>query len=122
MNRLSMICIALIVASALSLVSAQYRARQLFIDLESAKAVAHKLPELRRLHSLISDTRRIPDEEPLFIRSRTLVLCNARHHAHIYGHIRRIRKFHANVGNRRSDGAHGKWHDVHGATLHATIE
>ena len=43
MNRLSMICIALIVASALSLVSAQYRARQLFIDLESAKAVAHKL-------------------------------------------------------------------------------
>ncbi len=43
MNRLSMLCIALIVASALSLVSAQYRARQLFIDLESAKGVAHKL-------------------------------------------------------------------------------
>ncbi|MGI9027196.1 MAG: cell division protein FtsL [Burkholderiaceae bacterium] len=43
MNRLSMICIALIVASGLSLVSAQYRARQLFIDLETAKAVAHKL-------------------------------------------------------------------------------
>ncbi len=43
MNRLTAICIALIVASALSLVSAQYRARQLFIDLDTAKAVAHKL-------------------------------------------------------------------------------
>lgn len=43
MNRLSAICIALIVASGLSLVTSQYRARQLFIDLDSAKAVARKL-------------------------------------------------------------------------------
>lgn len=43
MNRLSVICIALIVGSGLSLVTSQYRARQLFIDLESAKAVSRKL-------------------------------------------------------------------------------
>lgn len=43
MNRLLAICIALIVMSGLSLVSSQYRARQLFIDLESARAVARKL-------------------------------------------------------------------------------
>lgn len=43
MNRLSAICIALIVASSLSLVTSQYRARQLFIDLDSAKAVARRL-------------------------------------------------------------------------------
>lgn len=43
MNRLSAICIALIVISGLSLVSSQYRARQLFIDLESARAAARKL-------------------------------------------------------------------------------
>jgi len=43
MNRVSVLCLALIVASALSLVSAQYRARQLFIDLETAKGVERKL-------------------------------------------------------------------------------
>lgn len=43
MNRFSAICIALIVASSLSLVTSQYRARQLFIDLDSAKAVARRL-------------------------------------------------------------------------------
>ena len=43
MNRLSAICVALIVASGLSLVTSQYRARQLFIDLDSAKEVARKL-------------------------------------------------------------------------------
>ncbi len=43
MNRLSAICLALIVMSGLSLVSSQYRARQLFIDLESARAAMRKL-------------------------------------------------------------------------------
>lgn len=68
MNRLSAICIALIVASSLSLVTSQYRARQLFIDLDSAKAVARRLDiEWRRLqldqtnyskHSLIEAAAR----------------------------------------------------------------
>ena len=43
MSRLSAICIVLIVMSGLSLVSSQYRARQLFIDLESARAAERKL-------------------------------------------------------------------------------
>ncbi len=43
MSRFSFACIALIVASALSLVSAQYRARQLFIDLETARAAERRL-------------------------------------------------------------------------------
>ena len=43
MNRVSILCLALIVVSALSLVSAQYRARQLFIDLETAKGTERKL-------------------------------------------------------------------------------
>ena len=43
MNRLAIACLLLIVASAISLVSAQYRARQLFIDLETAKVAERKL-------------------------------------------------------------------------------
>ena len=43
MSRFSVLCLGLIVASALSLVSAQYRARQLFIDLEAARAAERKL-------------------------------------------------------------------------------
>ena len=43
MTRLSLIGAVLLVLSALSLVSAQYRARQLFIDLDQAKAAARKL-------------------------------------------------------------------------------
>ena len=68
MNRLSAICIALIVMSGLSLVSSQYRARQLFIDLESARAAERKLDiEWRTLqldqtnysrHSLIESAAR----------------------------------------------------------------
>ena len=45
MSRLSAICvvlIALIVMSGLLLVSSQYRARQLFIDLERARATERK--------------------------------------------------------------------------------
>ncbi len=68
MNRLSAICIALVVMSGLSLVSSQYRARQLFIDLESARAAERKLDiEWRTLqldqtnysrHSLIESAAR----------------------------------------------------------------
>jgi|GEM_PF-558382 len=43
MTRLTSLCVVLLVLSALSLVSAQYRARQLFIDLDQAKAAARKL-------------------------------------------------------------------------------
>jgi cell division protein FtsL len=43
MTRLSILCVTLLVLSALSLVSAQYRARQLFIDLDRARATARKL-------------------------------------------------------------------------------
>ena len=43
MTRLTLLAVVLLVASALSLVSAQYRARQLFIDLDQAKAAARKL-------------------------------------------------------------------------------
>lgn len=43
MTRLTLICVVLLMASALSLVSSQYRARQLFIDLDQAKAVSRKL-------------------------------------------------------------------------------
>lgn len=68
MTRFSLACFALIVASALSLVSAQYRARQLFIDLENARAVERRLDiEWRTLqldqtnyskHSLIESAAR----------------------------------------------------------------
>lgn len=43
MTRLSIVCVALLVLSALSLVSAQYRARQLFIDLDRSRAVTRRL-------------------------------------------------------------------------------
>lgn len=43
MIRFSMACALLLVLSGLSLVSSQYRARQLFIDLDRANAVARKL-------------------------------------------------------------------------------
>jgi cell division protein FtsL len=43
MTRLSILCTVLLVLSALFLVSAQYRARQLFIDLDRARAAARKL-------------------------------------------------------------------------------
>ena len=43
MNRLAALCVLLLVLSALSLVSSQYRARQLFIDLDRAQADAKKL-------------------------------------------------------------------------------
>lgn len=43
MTRLSLLGAVLLVLSALSLVSAQYRARQLFIDLDQARAAARKL-------------------------------------------------------------------------------
>ncbi len=43
MTRLSALCLALLVASALSLVSAQYRTRQLFIDQERARAAEKRL-------------------------------------------------------------------------------
>lgn len=68
MSRISIVCIAFLVASALSLVSSQYRARQLFIDLENARAVERKLDiEWRTLqldqtnhskHSLIESAAR----------------------------------------------------------------
>jgi cell division protein FtsL len=67
-SRLSALCVVLIVMSGLSLVSSQYRARQLFIDLESARAIEHKLDiEWRTLqldqtnyskHSLIESAAR----------------------------------------------------------------
>jgi cell division protein FtsL len=43
MTRFGALCVLLLVLSALSLVSAQYRARQLFIDLDRSRAVARKL-------------------------------------------------------------------------------
>ncbi len=43
MTRLALLFTVLLVLSALSLVSAQYRARQLFIDLDRARAVSRKL-------------------------------------------------------------------------------
>ncbi len=43
MTRVAILCTVLLVLSALSLVSSQYRARQLFIDLDRAHAVARKL-------------------------------------------------------------------------------
>jgi cell division protein FtsL len=43
MTRLSVLCALLLVLSALSLVSSQYRARQLFIDLERGGTTARKL-------------------------------------------------------------------------------
>ena len=43
MNRLVVVCMVFLVASGISLVSAQYRARQLFIDLEQARATERKL-------------------------------------------------------------------------------
>jgi cell division protein FtsL len=43
MTRLSALFTLLLVLSGLSLVSSQYRARQLFIDLDRAHAVARKL-------------------------------------------------------------------------------
>jgi cell division protein FtsL len=43
MTRFAALCTLLLVLSALSLVSAQYRARQLFIDLEHAGTTARKL-------------------------------------------------------------------------------
>ena len=43
MTRVAILCAALLVLSALSLVSAQYRARQLFIDLDRANVAARKL-------------------------------------------------------------------------------
>ncbi len=43
MTRIAILCTVLLVLSALSLVSAQYRARQLFIDLDRARAVSRKL-------------------------------------------------------------------------------
>jgi len=43
MTRFGALCALLLVLSALSLVSAQYRARQLFIDLERAGTAARKL-------------------------------------------------------------------------------
>jgi cell division protein FtsL len=42
-SRLAILCAILLVLSALSLVSAQYRAQQLFVDLDRAKAVSRKL-------------------------------------------------------------------------------
>ncbi len=68
MSRIAILCAALIVASGISLVSAQYRARQLFIDLETARAVERRLDiEWRTLqldqtnfsrHSLVEATAR----------------------------------------------------------------
>lgn len=43
MTRLTIVCALLLVLSGLSLVSSQYRARQLFIDLDRAQGVARKL-------------------------------------------------------------------------------
>ncbi len=43
MTRLSIVCVVLLMLSALSLVSAQYRARQLFIDLDRARVVTRRL-------------------------------------------------------------------------------
>jgi cell division protein FtsL len=42
-SRLSFLCAILLVLSALSLVSAQYRAQQLFVDLDRARAQSGKL-------------------------------------------------------------------------------
>ena len=43
MSRLAILCAILLVLSALSLVSAQYRAQQLFVDLDRARAFGRKL-------------------------------------------------------------------------------
>ena len=43
MTRLSVVCALLLVLSGLSLVSSQYRARQLFIDLDRAQGAARRL-------------------------------------------------------------------------------
>lgn len=43
MTRVTAVCALLLVLSGLSLVSSQYRARQLFIDLDRAQAAARKL-------------------------------------------------------------------------------
>ncbi len=43
MSRLSVLLAVLLVLSALSLVSSQYRARQLFIDLDRAQITARRL-------------------------------------------------------------------------------
>ena len=43
MTRFAAVCALLLVLSGLSLVSSQYRARQLFIDLDRAQAAARKL-------------------------------------------------------------------------------
>ena len=43
MMRLTAVCALLLVLSGLSLVSSQYRARQLFIDLDRARLAARKL-------------------------------------------------------------------------------
>ena len=43
MTRFSALCALLLVLSSLSLVSSQYRARQLFIDLDRAQATTRKL-------------------------------------------------------------------------------
>jgi len=43
MSRLLALCTLLLVLSGLSLVSSQYRARQLFIDLERARSAERKL-------------------------------------------------------------------------------
>lgn len=56
MNRISIACLALIVLSAISLVSAQYRSRQLFIDIETAKGVEHKLDTQWRVLQLEQTT------------------------------------------------------------------
>jgi cell division protein FtsL len=42
-TRFAILCTVLLVLSALSLVSSQYRARQLFIDLDRARAASRKL-------------------------------------------------------------------------------
>ena len=43
MTRLSILCALLLVLSGLSLVSSQYRARQLYIDLDRAQGVTRRL-------------------------------------------------------------------------------
>ena len=43
MTRFTAVCALLLVLSGLSLVSSQYRARQLFIDLDRAQAASRKL-------------------------------------------------------------------------------
>ena len=47
---------------------------------------------------------------------------HARHDAHVNGNIRRVGQLDADVRNRRAQRAHGKWHNVQCAALHATGE